>query len=295
MSIAHKIACSIIEKGKTEYNPDKPKDYIEARKRAEQNAKKVPQSVSCKYVKLNNAGIEFLSSAKNPKDRIVFYIHGGGFVEGSALSRRSFTLYVVQKLGLNVAAIDYRLAPEQPYPAAVNDCFEAYEYVLKYVKSSGIVVAGESAGGNLVFATVLKAKAENVALPACIAAFSPTVQYAKVFPSYTENLATDCIITNLSDEVKATYLKGVELDKAEYAEPLYGDLKGLPPTLLSVSNSEVLYDDSLAMYGKLIESGTHCRLKVYRKTMHAFQIIPEFPEARKALKDFGEFTKAFLM
>lgn len=294
MSLIHKIAFSVIAKGKADYNSDKPKDYVEARIRAEKNVPKIPRSVNRKYMKLNEAGIEFLSSAKNPKDKIVFYIHGGGFVEASALARRSFTLYVVQKLGLNVAAIDYRLAPENPYPAAVEDCLEAYQFVVKHVEPSGIVMAGESAGGNLVFATVLKAKAENIPLPSCMAAFSPTVQYSKVFPSYTDNLTTDCIVTNLSDEVKATYLKGVELGKAEYAEPLYGDLKGLPPTFLSVSNSEVLFDDSLMMYGKLIESGAYCRLKIYDKLMHAFQTVPIFPETKKALKDFKEFAEKFL-
>lgn len=295
MSLLHKIVYAIADKGKAEYNPQNPKDYKQIRIKAEKRyTKKIPKSVSCEYVKLNGAGIEFLSSAKNPKDKMVFYIHGGGFTEASAFARRPFTLYIVQKLGLNVAAVDYRLAPEYPYPLAVDDCLEAYAYVLKHVKPQGIIFTGESAGGNLVFATALKAKAENITLPACIAAFSPTLQYSKVFPSYTENLKTDCMLINICDEIRATYLKEVELDKAVFAEPLYGDLQDLPPTFLTASNSEVLLDDSLMMYGKLIENGIYCRLKIYNKLAHAFQIIPMLSEAKKALNDYIVFINDIL-
>ena len=152
MSLMHSILFRSLMKNRKYYDPNVPKDYpAERRKEIKSTAMvKIPKGVTLRGGTLGGVDVEWITGENNPTDRIVLYIHGGGFVTGSSAARGGFTSYVAHTLGLNVVSVDYRLAPEHPFPAGPHDCLAAYEALLAQYPSDRIVFLGESAGGNLV-------------------------------------------------------------------------------------------------------------------------------------------------
>lgn len=292
MGLMHTIVNAVLMKNRVFYDPAEPKDYLSARQ-AEITATahlKLPKGVSLHRETLGGVDAEWICGENNPMDRIILYIHGGGFVTGSSEARRSFTFYIADKLGLNVVSIDYRLAPENPFPAGPEDCLAAYRALLEEYTSNKIILLGESAGGNLVLSLLLQAKAEKLPLPAAVFALSPTVQYDRELPSYRDNASKDSIVTNLSDEVCAVYLHSHsgEILKDPIAAPLYGDYTNCPPVLLWVSDSEVLRDDSYELFEKLKDQKVTTKLYERSGMMHTWIIIPLFRESKKDLRILGE-------
>lgn len=292
MSMLHTILFRTMMKKRKFYDPDAPRDYA-AERRQEIKAMamvKTPKDVTISEGTLGGVDAEWITGENNPDDRIVLYIHGGGFVTGSPAARSGFTTYIAHSLGLNVVSLDYRLAPEYPFPAGPHDCLAAYEALLEQFPANRIVFLGESAGGNLVLSLLLQAKAKGLPLPAAVFALSPTVQYDRELPSYRNNLPTDCIVTNLSAEVCDVYLcsRDEAVLKDPVAAPLYGDYTGCPPVILWVSESETLLDDSLLLYEKLQEQGV--TTKLYRRPgmMHTWLIVPQFSESKTDLEILGK-------
>lgn len=288
MSFSHFIACKIVNKGKTEFDRNNPPDYVQMRSKEIQYS--APKNVKVEDIASGGFVGEYLSKEGNSKDKVLMYIHGGGFVGGSPASRRNFTGYVANKLGYNVYSAEYRLAPEFPFPCGAEDCLKAYKTLIEKHGAKNICLIGESAGGNLVLSTALQAKAQGIELPACIVVLSPTVQYTEVFPSYKRNEKTDCILgKTFLDEVKSTYLISPDNERNPFAAPLFGDFTEFPPTFIDVSDSEYLYDDSVELNKRLQKFGVKSELTVYHKKMHAFQVIPVFLESKKALHQVKKF------
>lgn len=292
MSVLHSIITRFLMKNRSFYDPRMPKDYVVARQSEIASAAKarIPANVGVRREALGGIPAEWITGKGNPDDRIMLYIHGGGFCTGSSAARRSFTVHVVHKLGLNAVSLGYRLAPEYPFPAGPADCLAAYRALLERYPAEKIVLLGESAGGNLVLSLLLQAKAQGLPLPAATFALSPTVQYDRELDSYRENLPTDCIVTNLSDEVCDVYLRSHDeaLLHDPVAAPLYGDFTGCTPVILFASDSEVLRDDSLILFDKLRRQGVMTKLYMRKGMMHTWVIIPFFKESKKDLKLLGE-------
>ena len=217
--------------------------------------------------------------------------HGGGFVTGSTKTVRPLTSELVKRTGYNLYSIRYRLAPEHPFPAAPEDCFQAYCALERKYGGGGIVIMGESAGATLVLSSVLRAKDEGISLPACAVVIAPAVQFDQIFPSHKDNLETDCMVSNLSEEVRATYLISDDptIIRNPYAAPYYGDYTGFPPTLIIVSDSEVLRDDSVFLHEKMKRAGAESRLHLYHNMMHIFPVAPSLPESKEALREIKDF------
>ncbi|HJB83408.1 MAG TPA: alpha/beta hydrolase [Candidatus Mediterraneibacter intestinavium] len=294
MSLMQKIMFSLIKRGQKPYDPSQPHDYAVKRVAEEKGVpQKLPKGIMSREVELDGTDGEYLFSDHNPKDRCILYIHGGGFVTGSTKTVRPLTGELVKQTGCNLYSIRYRLAPEHPFPAAPEDCFRAYCALAEKYDGEGIAVIGESAGATLTLATVLRAKDEGIPLPACTVVLAPAVQFDQEFPSHRENLATDCMVSNLSEEVRATYL--VTGDPAvlhnPYAAPYYGNYKGFPPTLIIASDSEVLRDDSVFLHQKMKKAGAESRIHLYPGMMHIFPVAPSLPESRQALREIGEFVR----
>ena len=277
MSLVHTIIFKQMMKSKVLYSPDSKMDYDNKRQSDRLQTERIPlmKIVSMKEGSLRGIPVELVTAKGNPKNQLIYYIHGGGFVLGEPATRRFFTAYLAGKLHYNVAAVNYRLAPEFPYPAGAMECLTVYEALLKRYDAKKIMFVGESAGGNLVLSTLLRAKEKNLPLPAAVFALSPTVQYDQALPSYTENLNTDCMVGYLSEEVCDLYL---------YVAPYYGDYSGCPPIFLWASKSEVLRDDSICLYQKLKDCGQDCELYLRDHMMHQYVTTPSFPEAKKDLK-----------
>ncbi len=288
MSLIHTIVFKQMMKSKVLYSPDNKIDYDKKRQEERMQTKRIPlpKNVAIKERCIKGIPVEFVTAKGNPGNQIIYYIHGGGFVLGEPATRRFFTAYLAGKLHYNVVAVNYRLAPEFPYPAGAEDCIAVYEALLKRYDSKRIMFVGESAGGNLVLSTLLRVKEKHLPLPAAVFALSPTVQYDKVFPSYTENLNTDCMVGYLSEEVRDLYLQSRDetLLKDPLVAPYYGDYSGCPPIFLWASKSEVLRDDSIYLYKKMKKAGWDCELYLRANMMHQYVTTPSFSEAKKDLK-----------
>ncbi len=288
MSLIHTIVNTVLMKNREFYDPNTPKNYAATRQNEVKSAAalRIPRNVKIWQGRLGGVNVEWIGGSRNPLDRIVLYIHGGGFVTGSSAARRNLTVYIAEKMKLNVVSVEYRLAPEHPFPAGCEDCLAAYRALLEMYESNRIVLLGESAGGNLVLSLLLQIRKENLPMPAGTFALSPTVQYDKELPSYQDNLETDSIVTNLSDEVCDVYLCSREdsVLKNPIAAPYYGNFSGSTPIVLFVSDSEVLLDDSLIMFEKLKEQNVPVKLYVRTGMMHTWIILPFFPESKKDLK-----------
>lgn len=294
MSLIHFIVYNIIKKGKKEFDKNNPPDYVLRREQEIQS--RAPKNVKVEQIANDGVNGEYLSKGNNPEAKVLMYIHGGGFVGGSPAARRAFTGYTAKKLGYNVYSVDYRLAPEYAFPFGAKDCLKAYKMLVEKYGAKNICLIGESAGGNLVLSVALQAKAQGIDLPACIVVFSPTLQYTRIFPSYKNNAKTDCMLDiTFLEEVKSTYLINTDNERNPFAAPLFGDFTDFPPTFIGVSDSEYLYDDSVELNKRLQKFGVKSELMIYHKKMHAFQVIPVLPEAKRALKNAKSFIDKYLM
>lgn len=229
---------------------------------------------------------------KKENSKTLMYIHGGGFTTGSARERRAITYYFCDKLGYNVIACDYRLAPENKLPAAFEDCFEAYKAIAN--GSDKFVVAGESAGATIAIAIVQRAVREGLPLPAAVAAYSPLAAIGADFPSHVNNVKTDYMLKR--DPSGKALLARIcpegadrEFLENELISPYYGNFDGFPPLYLSASDSEVLFDDAKALYKKAKGSGVDCKLEIRKGLVHAWPIITQLKEAKITLKETKKF------
>jgi acetyl esterase/lipase len=263
-------------------------DYVaERKKNAAVKVPKIPKGVTLKEFDLNGFTADDIRKQGNDKG-LIFYIHGGGFTTGSARERRIGTYYLVDHYGYDCISINYSLAPENKWPAHIEDCYKAYENVLKMgYDPKDIVFIGESAGGTLVLSLALLAKRRGLPQPKAVAAFSPCTDQYSDLPSHKENIRTDYMLKDAAAKgLCETLFEGGfdrELLKDPLISPYYGDYDGIAPIHLSASDSETLYDDTVILYEKLKKEGHRVGLDVQHGVCHAYQILPYMPEAKKTL------------
>jgi len=212
---------------------------------------------------------------------------------GSAKSHRNIVGGFVNKLGIKALVFDYRLAPEHPAPAAVEDSVGIYEWLLgEGYKPSDIIFAGDSAGGRIELGTLLKIKADGLPMPCCCAAFSPCTDMLLTGESHITRVKADPCTPKGANETFLSYYVGSGDPKHPYASPLYGDLAGLPPIIIQVGNDETLRDDSTRFADKAREAGVDVTCKVWKGMFHCFPLLaPMFPEATLALDEVCEFIQ----
>lgn len=232
--------------------------------------------------------------ADDVDDAVIFYIHGGGYVSCSPQTHRPITTSLVRLTKRRVFSLDYRLAPEHRYPAALDDAFAAYRWLLKHERVSprAISFAGDSAGGGLVLACLLRVRDAGLPLPACAVCFSPWTDLAGVSESqrfYDGRCAMFCP-ENTHDFARA-YLRAAS-PYDPYASPAYGNLAGLPPILLQVGSTEMLLDDARRVDRKIQAARGQSRLEIYDDLAHCWQMLYGFvPEARTALRQAASFMR----
>ncbi|MCX6007928.1 MAG: alpha/beta hydrolase, partial [Chloroflexi bacterium] len=191
-------------------------------------------------------------------DRVVLYLHGGSYVAGSINSHRSMVANIAVACKARVLIIDYRLAPEHPHPAAVEDAMATYKWLISsHVDPSHLAIAGDSAGGGLAIALMVSLRDGNVPLPAACVCLSPWTDLAFTGESWKSKAAVDLIIhAHKEREFARMYLGGIE-PQSPLASPLYADLKGLPPLLVQVGTYEVLLSDSRGLVGRAQQAGVN--------------------------------------
>ena len=232
---------------------------------------------------VRDSGPAELGTVKPVPVRILLYLHGGGYFACSARTHRAFTTAFARR-GFKVFAPNYRLGPENPFPAAVMDAVAAYRAV------TPTVIAGDSAGGGLALATLVKLRNEGDALPAAAALFSPLTDLAGTGNSRQTN-DKRCAMFHGEGLKRAAefYLCGAD-PRDPLASPLYADLKGLPPLLIHVGADETLLDDSILLAACARAAGVAVELKVWPAVPHVWQMFHRFvPEGRQSLDEAAEF------
>ena len=226
-------------------------------------------------------------------DMTVLYFHGGGFVMGNARSHRNLVGNFVKRLGIKALVFDYRLAPEHPAPAAVEDAVDVYSWLLKQnCKPEKIAFVGDSAGGGIALATLIKCRDEGLPMPAACAVFSPCTDMTMSGESHKTRAKVDPCTPEGANETFLGYYVGEGNPRNPYASPLYGELQGLPPIMIQVGDDETLRDDSVMFAEKAEADGVEIRLKVWKGMFHCFPLMaPLFPEATAALKETCDFLK----
>jgi len=227
---------------------------------------------------------------------VILYMHGGGYVAGSPATHRPITAALVRLTGRRVFSLDYRLAPEHRFPAALDDALAAYRWLLgQGIAPSRLALAGDSAGGGLVLALSLRARDEGLPQAACGICLSPWTDLAGSGDSLTRNNGVGAMFRPENMAEFAQVYLGPVTPKEPYASPLYGDLRGLPPLLFQVGSEELLLDDSCRVHEAVRGAGGRSTLQVTCGVFHVWQMLDGFlPEAREALlrvADFLEKTK----
>jgi len=220
---------------------------------------------------------------------VILYLHGGGYTAGSLDYARGFGGMLAFQAGCKTLCVGYRLAPEHPFPAALEDALEAYRSMLEEYPADRIALAGESAGGGLCFALALRLKELGLPQPACIAAISPWTDLTLSGDSCRQNVRRDPTLLETKLRESARQYAG-EDTKNPLASPLFGDLSGLPPALLYAGSHEILRDDSAELAKHLQSSGVPCELHIVEGMWHVF-VLYGVPEAKEALWRIGAFIQ----
>lgn len=229
-------------------------------------------------------------------DQCLLYFHGGGYLFGSPLSYRSFTTRLAALAGLRCFVPDYRLAPEHPFPAAVEDALASYRWLLEQgVAAENIILAGDSAGGGLSLALLHSLRQKQLPLPAATITLSPYADLLATGESLDSNTRRCAMFSGDSiRRAAAAYLDGAD-GSSPLASPLYGDFSGFPPQLLYVSDSETLRDDGLRVAQAAADAGVEVDLRVWHGQPHVWPIFyPYIPEADRSLKEMAAFCRKSL-
>jgi len=250
-------------------------------------------SIAFDAVNANGVPCEIGVAPGSRTDATIFYLHGGGYVIGSLASHRGLLSRLGQAAAMRTLAVDYRLAPEYPFPAAVDDAATAYQWLIDSgTPPEKIVFAGDSAGGGLAVATMLRCKSAGLPLPRAAVLFSPFADMGTSGQSIIENRPRDVLVTEgVAPSMAETYLAGADPRSPE-ASPIYGDLTDLPPILIQVSSHEVLLDDSLRLLRAAIMADVKVHLRVYQGLPHVWQLFTGMlDEGQAALDEAGAFFK----
>lgn len=224
----------------------------------------------------------------------VFYLHGGGYVFGSPKSHRAATFALARESGAHVFSLDYRMAPEHLFPAAVDDAAAGYQWLIEQgCDPTRTVIGGDSAGGGLAMALLLSIREKGLPMPAGVFLYSPWTDLTVSGASITANEKTDAMFKAEYIRGGASRYLGAGDPAAPLASPLFADHAGLPPALIFASNSEVLRDDSIRLQESLRAAGVESELVLEDGLIHVWPIFPgRFPEAIAAIRRTADFIKS---
>jgi acetyl esterase/lipase len=248
------------------------------------------QHVTIQPAQIEGMPGEWVSSPETEDGPVVLFLHGGGYIAGSPRTHRLLTAQIARVSAARVLALDYRLAPEYPYPAAVTDAWCAYGGLLAQGIAPGeIIIAGDSAGGGLTMALLLALRDAHLPMPAGAVGLSPWLDLALQGESLRTNAEIDYLNEQVLQGAAQMYLAGVD-PHTPLASPLYADLHGLPPLLIQASTTELLVDDSRHFAERAQAAGVQVELELYENLVHVwhfFYLIAQ--EARQAIEHIGRF------
>ncbi|WP_194898004.1 alpha/beta hydrolase [Catenulispora pinisilvae] len=253
----------------------------------------LPDDVSAKQDELGGVPVVIVETSQLDPSAVLLYLHGGAYALGSAPDSVGLASDLARRVGARAISVDYRLAPEHPFPAAVDDAVAAYRALLDQgVPSSRIAFVGESAGGGLVAATLVALKDAGVPLPSSAAVFSPWTDLTVSGPSATGKAALDPALTPEALRTRARDYLGVRDPATPLASPIFADLTGLPPLLIQVGSHEILLDDAVRLAARAGEHDVPVELQVWPEVPHVFQgFAAILDDADQALNSAAAFIK----
>ena len=251
----------------------------------------IDDDIETERVGVNGVAAEWIWAPESDKRRVILYLHGGGYVIGSVRTHRVLLAHLARAAKARVLALDYRLAPETPFPGPIDDTVNAYQWLLSEgIEPANMAIAGDSAGGGLVVAALVALKSVGEPLPAAGVCISPWSDMESTGGSMMTNSESD---PSVSKE-RLLKLAGIYLNgknpQAPLASPIHADLTGLPPLHLQVGSIEVLLDDSTMLKKHAHKAGVSVQMEVWDDMPHVWHhYAPILPEARKAISKIGEF------
>jgi epsilon-lactone hydrolase len=255
---------------------------------------KLPKN--CKVEKIQIEGIyaEWILNNQTKEDKVILYLHGGGYGYCSADTHRSLAARIMIESGVKVLLPEYRLAPEHPFPAAIEDTLTIYRWLLEQgYESSNIIFAGDSAGGGLSVVATLALRNQSEPLPAALVCLSPWVDLTSSGESYRENRNKDpYLVEELVRKTAQAYAADESLDN-RLISPVFADFSGFPPMFIQVGSIEILLSDAQLLANKAQQAGVEVHFKVWEGMWHVWQISNRLPEAKQAVKEIGDFVRQF--
>jgi acetyl esterase/lipase len=252
---------------------------------------KLPPGILFQEVTIETLKGMWITPHKHSTDTLVLYLHGGGFCMGSVHSHKAYLAWFSHLTGCPLLVTTYRLAPEHPFPAALEDSITAYSWLIKHkMPFQNIILAGESAGGGLCLSTLVYAREHGLPLPTAAVCISPWLDLAHTGESFIYNQHKDALLS-ISNVLQAAAFYYQNNDPYHpLISPLYADLSGLPPLLIQVSNTEMLLSDSLRVTDKAKAHAVNVTLEIWKNMPHAWPYFaPILPEARKAILHIKQF------
>ncbi|MFF5564747.1 alpha/beta hydrolase [Streptomyces sp. NPDC012623] len=256
----------------------------------------VPEDVRAIPVRLGGVSAVEVTAGSGEARGAVLFLHGGGYALGSAAASVNLAADVARRAGTTVHTVDYRLAPENPFPAAVDDALAAYRGLLdRGVPAEEIAVCGESAGGGLALALLVAVEEAGLPRPAAAAVLSPWADLTQSGRSHETRAALDPALTRQALSTRADdYLAGAD-PRSPLASPLFADLRGLPPLLIQVGTYEVLLDDAVRLAAKAAADDVAVTLRTFPGAPHVFQgFAAVLAEGARALDEVGTFIRTHL-
>jgi epsilon-lactone hydrolase len=255
-----------------------------------------PAGTQTTAINAGGVGAVRIEVRQSLSDFYVLYFHGGGYAVGTAQLYRDFTWRIGDAARARVLFFDYRLAPEHPFPAAVEDAVAVYRWLAGGIDPRRIAFVGDSAGGGLALGTLYKLRDEGTALPRAAVLLSPWTDLALTGPSLWSNATSDPMMNPASlPGIANGYLAGAD-PRNPYASPLFGDPSGLPPTLIHVGSDEILRDDAVRMAEKMRTAGCDVQIDVWPRMPHAWHLYARIvPEGQLAIDRIGTFLRKQLL
>jgi epsilon-lactone hydrolase len=252
----------------------------------------LPEDVSYEAVDAGGVPAEWAVAPNARADRSILYLHGGGYVVGSVRTHRQIVGNLSRAAAARVLSVDYRLAPENPHPAAVEDATAAYRHLLESVEPTGAAIAGDSAGGGLTAAALIALREAGAPLPAAGVLISPWLDLTQSGESMVTRAEADPMVQRDGLQMMAdAYVAGADA-KAPTVSPLFADLAGLPPLLVHIGTAETLLDDSTRFARRAEAAGVDVDLEVWDDMIHVWHAFATvLPEAREAIDRIGQYLQ----
>jgi monoterpene epsilon-lactone hydrolase len=258
----------------------------------EKVSERVARDVTCEGVRIGDLGAEWIVPPEAAADRVILYLHGGGYVMGSIATHRATVARIARAAKARALAIEYRLAPEHQFPAAVDDALAAYKWLLaQRYKPGKIVIAGDSAGGGLTLATLLAIRDAKAPMAAAGVAISPWADLEGTGDSHKTRAHRDTMVGGANLGPMAKHYIGNQDPKHPLASPIHADYRGLPPLLIQVGDAETLLDDSNRVAARAKEHGVTVELEVWDDMVHVWHAFAKIlPEGQQAIDKIGKFV-----